>query len=125
MSGNRVVIDTNVAIYFLLGDEKVADYFYSFSPVFSFVSELELLSGSDFTDLQTAEIQLFLSKQTILDYIPAIKSHILNIRKRKKIKLPDAIIAATAMYFDIPLVSSDKGFKGIEGLTLIYHDPTI
>ena len=36
-----------------------------------------------------------------------------------KIKLPDAIIAATAIHYNLPLLSADKGFKNISGLTLI------
>lgn len=36
-----------------------------------------------------------------------------------KIKLPDAIIAATAIYLDLPLVTFDEDFKQIEELTLV------
>lgn len=36
------------------------------------------------------------------------------IKKKYSIKLPDAIITATAIVFQIPLITSDKGFKNIE-----------
>ncbi|NNU34379.1 type II toxin-antitoxin system VapC family toxin [Mucilaginibacter sp. S1162] len=125
MSGNRVVIDTNIAVFFLLGNEAVKKYFFQFNPVFSFISELELLSGKDFLPEELKDLKDFLSKQIVLDYIPAMKDIIIEIRQVKKLKLPDAIIAATAIYLDIPLVSSDKGFKNIPGLNLIYNEPSV
>ncbi|RYY08987.1 MAG: PIN domain-containing protein [Chitinophagaceae bacterium] len=67
----------------------------------------------------------FLANQIVLEYIPEIKQIVVAIRSQKKLKLPDAIIAATAIYLDIPLVSSDKAFKNIDGLKFIYHEPPI
>jgi len=58
-----------------------------------------------------------------LGYIPEIKDIVVKIRREKKLKLPDAIIAAIAIYFDIPLVTSDKSFIGIDGINLIYNEP--
>jgi hypothetical protein len=125
MSGNRILIDTNIAIDFLLRHTAVEKYFYSFDPVFSFISELELLSGKDFYAEELIDIKEFLSTQIIWGYIPAIRDIIVNIRLEKKLKLPDAIIAATAIYLDIPLVSSDRSFMNISGLNLIYNEPSM
>ncbi|MFI5161697.1 MAG: type II toxin-antitoxin system VapC family toxin [Sphingobacteriales bacterium] len=126
MSGNKVIIDTNIAIYFLLGHKEVDQYFYHFTPIFSFISELELLSGRDFYPNELEEIKRFLSKQTIWGYSPALKEIVIEIRQKKKLKLPDAIIAATAVYFDIPLATTDKSFKNIDGLTVLYNEfPTL
>lgn len=125
MSGNRVLLDTNIAIFYLQGDIRCEKYFLEFHPLFCFISELELLSGGGFNDDELSLLKVFMSKQLVLDYIPAIKESIINIRKQKKLKLPDAIIAATAMYLDIPLVSADKTFLNIEGLKFIYNEPAI
>ncbi len=39
--------------------------------------------------------------------------------KIKKIKLPDAIIAATALHYDLTLLSrNEKDFNWVDGLTL-------
>jgi predicted nucleic acid-binding protein len=43
----------------------------------------------------------------------------IELRQQIKIKTPDAIIAATSQYLQIPLVTADKGFKNILGLELI------
>ena len=123
MSGTKVILDTNIVIYFLLGHQDVDDYFYNFNPIFSFITELELLSGKDFYPDEMESIKSFLSKQTIYGYIPALREIVIDIRQQKKLKLPDAIIAATAIYLDVPLVSSDKSLMNITGLKLIYNEP--
>jgi len=44
----------------------------------------------------------------------------IEIRKESKIKLPDAIIAATALVHQLPLVSRNTGdFKNVPGLVII------
>jgi predicted nucleic acid-binding protein len=101
----------------------VAKYFYSFDPVFSFITELELLSGKDFYPDELESIKGFLSKQTIYGYVLSIKDIVINVRKEKRLKLPDAIIVATAIFLDIPLISSDKSLRNISGLKLIYNQP--
>lgn len=123
MNGNEILIDTNIAIYYLKGDVAVRQYFHDNFPLISFITELEMLSGGDFTIDESADIKKFLSRQTTFEYLPDFKEIIIDIRSQKRLKLPDAIIAATAIYLDVPLVSADKGFKSISGLNFIYHDP--
>jgi len=48
-----------------------------------------------------------------------IKAQTINLREKYKIKLPDAIIAATAITYELPLVSADQGFSQIEELDFI------
>ena len=48
-----------------------------------------------------------------------IKAQTIKLRKKYKIKLPDAIIAATAITYELPLVSADQGFSQIEELDFI------
>jgi predicted nucleic acid-binding protein len=83
VSGTKVILDTNIVIYFLLGHKEVDEYFYNFNPVFSFISELELLSGKDFYPAEVESIKGFLSKQTIYGYIPALRDIVIDIRQKK------------------------------------------
>jgi predicted nucleic acid-binding protein len=55
----------------------------------------------------------------IADINPAIKQIIKNLLQKYRIKIPDAIIAATAIYLDMPLLTADTGFKRIPELNLI------
>jgi hypothetical protein len=36
-------------------------------------------------------------------------------------KLLDSIITATSQYFDIPLISADKGLKKVEEINLLFY----
>ncbi len=63
-----------------------------------------------------------LSDCIIIDINPSIKNTTIEIRQKHKVKLPDAIIAATANSLDLPLVTADKDFKTIEDLTLILFE---
>ncbi|MCH7769415.1 MAG: PIN domain-containing protein [Bacteroidetes bacterium] len=45
----------------------------------------------------------------------------IDIRLNNKIRIPDAIIAATAEYLKIPIISADKQFKQVKEINLIYY----
>jgi predicted nucleic acid-binding protein len=55
----------------------------------------------------------------VIDLLPPIKQIVKDIRRRFHLKLPDAIIAATAIYEDIPLVTFDTDFEPLSDLKLI------
>ena len=61
----------------------------------------------------------FIDAVIVLPLTNDIADKTIDIRKSRKIKLPDAIIAATAIIHDLTLVSNDKGFKGIPNLKYI------
>jgi len=48
-----------------------------------------------------------------------IKNLAIQLRQKQNIKVPDAIIAATCLFLEVPLVTADKGFKNIYGMELI------
>jgi predicted nucleic acid-binding protein len=98
-------------------------YFYDSQTGLSFVSELELLSNPYFTKHDLESVQYLIAQHEVITYEPELKEIIINIRSKKKVKIPDAIIAATAMYLKVPLVTADKGFNNIDGLDIILHDP--
>lgn len=60
-----------------------------------------------------------LSSCSVIDINADIKSFTITIRQRLGIKLPDCIIAATAMYLGLPLLTADKIFKKIPDLDLL------
>ena len=96
MSGSSYVLDTNIISFFLKGDSNLLPYFNYTIIHISFVTELELksipgLSGKDFEKLDN-----FLNTCVITDINAAIKTTTVNFKKDYKLKLPDAIIAATS-----------------------------
>jgi len=52
-----------------------------------------------------------------------IKVEAIRLKQESKVKLPDAIIAATAAVEGYTLVTADKGFKKFTSLQLILVTP--
>ncbi|MBK6368591.1 MAG: PIN domain-containing protein [Flavobacteriales bacterium] len=49
-----------------------------------------------------------------------IKELTIELRRRLGLKVPDCLIAATALYLDLPLITSDRGFDRLKDELLIY-----
>jgi predicted nucleic acid-binding protein len=78
-------------------------------PAISIVSWIEVLAGAP--DAAQAATRSFLSRFTILDITTEIAEAAVAIRRKNRLRLPDAIIMATAMSRDMTLVTRDeKGF---------------
>jgi predicted nucleic acid-binding protein len=58
----------------------------------------------------------------IIDINSGIKHKAIEIRKEARLKLPDAIIAATAMSMDLPLLTADKAFSKIADPRIILYE---
>ena len=56
-----------------------------------------------------------LSYCSIWDVGPAIKDHCVRLRSQYRMKLADALIAATPVSLGLPLVTSDKGLDRVKG----------
>jgi len=97
MSGDKLFLDTNIIVYFLSGDETLADLIDEKTVYISFVTQLELLSYSELTKSEENRIEEFLSKCVIIDINSEIKRHVISLRKFYKLKLPDSIIIASAL----------------------------
>jgi len=51
-----------------------------------------------------------------------IKGKYVAVRRKYYLKLADAIIAATAIATDIPLITADKQFKTVEELKIVTYE---
>jgi len=119
MSGDNIVADTSILVNFFNGVE-VAERFLAERTIFvSVITEIELLCYPDLTNHGRKLIKEFLSECIIIDLEPEIKELIIEIRAKHKTKLPDAAIAATAMKYEFPLFTMDKGFKKITNLKTV------
>jgi predicted nucleic acid-binding protein len=111
--------DTNIAIYLLSGDEHLAELLQGMDTKLSFITELELLSKPNITSEETTKTKAFINQCTVVDISPTIKRKVIEIRQKVKIKLPDAIIAASAITMGLPIITADKQFEKIPGLSAI------
>jgi len=90
----------------------------------SFITKIELLvwKPSNVSDLKIREE--FLAGSEILFVDDDIILRAIQVRQKTKIKLPDAIIAATAIVRNLILLSdNDKDFSKVEALGLKYMNP--
>jgi predicted nucleic acid-binding protein len=100
------VLDTNAALYFL-GD-RLKNPLPEGNYVISVITELELLAYPDITREEEAEIQAFLNDVQIEGLTKPIKTNAIDLRRRFRLRLPDAIIAATALSRDAVLMTNDQ-----------------
>lgn len=119
--GKRYLTDTNVIIDFsenrlpLNAKLFVAEVIDN-EPNISIINKIELLGFS----MVTPEIIEFTDATNIINLTEDVANQTINLRKIRKIKLPDAIIAATALVHNLTLISrNSKDFDGIDGLEFI------
>jgi len=119
MSGIRILCDTNTLIHLLGNNADVVDFLIGKQVSISVITELELYGKQNMTSFEISVVDMLVENCFVIDLLPSIKQLVKKIKQKYKIKLPDAIIAATAMYLDIPLVTFDADFERIEDLKLI------
>ncbi len=122
MNGNSLVVDSNILIYLIGGDKTAADYLENSNVYISFISEIELLSFQKLSEADEKLINKLLSNCIIIDVNEFIKKRAISIRKDINLKIPDALICATSLYLDLPLMTSDSQFKKVSELSLIFYD---
>ena len=124
--GIKYIWDTNTVIYYLQQQfppsaEKFMDNLVNDArPVISSITEIELLCWKSATEKDLEVLHNFIDDALVIELEQPIKYKTADIRKKHKIKLPDAIIAATALVYELILVSRNvSDFKDIDGLQLI------
>ncbi|MBS1947259.1 MAG: type II toxin-antitoxin system VapC family toxin [Bacteroidetes bacterium] len=118
MNGFSFVADTNFLINVHEGLTKTEPFLDGITIV-SVISEIELLGWPNLSLPVKRKLAELLEDCIIMELTPEIKNIAIQFRQQNKIKTPDAIIAATASFLKIPLVTSDKGFKKIKGIEII------
>jgi predicted nucleic acid-binding protein len=110
MNGNKAVLDTNVIIFMSkrqIDIDKLLTHYDEF-----YVSIITYMEVYGFEFENTAEKMLidnFFNVVQVIDVNMSIANKVIDYKKskRKKIKLPDAIILATTKFIDADLLSDD------------------
>jgi predicted nucleic acid-binding protein len=112
MNGVKFLLDTNILIGLLSRSEAVMTLLNTkqvsiIQCAFSAVTRMELLSyhGLQASDKET--ITQLLNRMRYLPITSAIEDVTIEFRQKNKGKLPDAIIAATAAYHQLELLTLD------------------
>jgi predicted nucleic acid-binding protein len=111
MNGLSYLLDTNTIIGLLKGNDEAISILSGINlPAcgFSAITRMELLSYPDLTMDEEQAIHRLLDRMTHLAISPLIEDLTIQFRHQHRVKLPDAIIAATATAHGIKLLTLDK-----------------
>jgi predicted nucleic acid-binding protein len=88
-------------------------------PNLSIITQIELLCWK--TDNTTEKnVLTFINDSLIFNINPEVINHCVTLRKKKKVKTSDAIIAATALTHNCTLITNnEKDFTNIKGLKVV------
>lgn len=120
MSGNRWFLDTNAIVQILTGHPGLltllsdADYVAT-----SVICELEFLSFPSLLEDDAELFNQFIKRVEVIDVVTEnlpLKKRILELRSIRKLKLPDAIIAASSVVSGCTLITADRQLLNVEGL---------
>lgn len=108
------LIDTNIIIYYLEGEQVVVSFLRNNRGKLSIssITWMETLSYP-FSPDEEQVVRAFLQEFKQVEISSPVMELSVGIRRIKKLKLPDAIIAASAIQNDLILVTRNiKDFKG-------------
>ncbi|MDZ4683212.1 MAG: type II toxin-antitoxin system VapC family toxin [Saprospiraceae bacterium] len=122
--GTQYLIDSNAVIDYLSG--KLIPNGMTFMngvvnavPKVSVITKIEVL-GYNTSPVAYQILTDFMDDSDILELSESVAIQTIELRKQYKIRLPDAIIAATALVHGFELISRNTGdFKNIMGLTVV------
>ncbi|MBK9255042.1 MAG: type II toxin-antitoxin system VapC family toxin [Saprospiraceae bacterium] len=124
--GIESIWDTNTAIYYLqqlfppAAEKYIDESLINSQPCISVITEIELLCWKTTSEKDIEVLNNFISDVMVIELDNPIKNKTAEIRKTYKIKLPDAIIAASALVYGYTLITRNiSDFKSIKGLNLI------
>jgi toxin FitB len=121
----RYLIDSNILIYFITAsasDEVLITIKKILLSSFfiSIITKIEVLGWNKHTEESYRMTDDLLKYGTIIPVDEAVAAHAIYIRRKTNIKLPDAVIAATAISLSSTLVTrNSKDFNSITGIEII------
>lgn len=124
--GIKYLWDTNTAIYYLQqqfpqdAEKLIDDIVEDYKIIISAITEIELYCWKTPADDDLKILHEFIEDAMVIELEKEIKFTTAEIRKQYRIKLPDAIIAATSMVYDLTLITRNtRDFAGIKNLNIL------
>lgn len=120
----KYLIDNNVISSFFSNDlperaiEFIADLIDN-TPNISIITQIEALSWVTKDKNIENLVKEFIEDCKIYNITPEVVNKCIKLRRNKRIKTPDSIIAATAIANEMILITSDTDFNNIDDLIVI------
>lgn len=118
MSGVKYLLDTNVILGMLKSTPEILAMVGSTGLMaqqcaISAVTRMELLGYPGITADEDALIRQRLAQLTYLAISSAVEDKAIELRRSRRVKLPDALIAATALCHGLELLTMDVGLESV------------
>ena len=118
MNGVKYLLDTNFILGMLKSSPEILAKVGSTSMMarqcaFSAVTRMELLGYPGITADEDALIRQRLAQFTYLPITTTVENKAIELRRSRRVKLPDALIAATALCYGLELLTMDGGLQAV------------
>lgn len=118
MSGVKYLLDTNYILGLLKSTPEVLSEVTGRAILtvecgYSAITRMELLGFPGITTAEELLIQERLAQLTYWPLTSTIEDVAIAVRRTRKVKLPDAIIAATAIHLQLELLTLDVGLQSV------------
>ena len=110
----RFVIDTNVIIDVLNGKIDLASFLANFPECELYINpiiKIESLAKPDITDTEETEARTLLDALSLREIDNLTCETAIQIRRDKNLRLPDALIAASAIVLNATVLSNDSHLR--------------
>lgn len=115
----EVLVDTDVLVDHLRGTRALDRSAGSFA--YSVITRTELIAGRA-TEEDRVRVLLAPMREVVVDRAIAERAGVL--RRTISILAPDALIAATALELELPLMTRNRSdFEAVPGLTILFPSP--
>ena len=119
MTENRFVLDTNAVIFLTTRGSIIPAGLYDeldeAELFISAITEIELFSKPSLLPDEEEKLRGFVTDRLLVnDLTSEVKKETIALRRNIKLKLPDCIIAATAIVLNAKLLTSDKELLRLE-----------
>ena len=122
--GARYLADTNTIIDLVVGRLPAASSSWleqqleQQAVAISVITRIELLTKTEPAS-EYATMQAFVQSVVVLSLDEPVTEHTIRLRQQHRVKLPDAIIAATALAHNLPLLTRNvSDFQTLAGITV-------
>jgi hypothetical protein len=114
MSDSAWVADTSALIHFMEGHAEAGSLLLGHEVHISVATEIELRTMGSIKRNARDVIERTLAMCSIWDISPSIKEQCIHFRSEYRMKLADALVAATAASLNLPLLTSDRDFNKLK-----------
>jgi len=120
----RYLLDTNILIYFFADTLPVQEipkieHILKESFNISIITKIEFFGFEKYSQDEFSRELEFIGHATVIPLTDEIADRVIDLRRKIRIKIPDAVIAATCLDGDFTLITrNEKDFLDIAGLEL-------